>query len=113
MPQYLFPQAFLAADVSSSPLGPFIQALPIVVIFGIFYFLLFLPMQKQKKNQKQMLETLKTGDAVVTTGGIIGNITSLDGDTLTLRVKPDNIKLQFSRASVASLVSTVEVLPKA
>ncbi len=89
------------------------QALPIVVIFGIFYFLLFLPMQKQKKNQKQMLETLKTGDAVVTTGGIIGNITSLDGDTLTLRVKPDNIKLQFSRASVASLVSTVDVLPKA
>ncbi len=49
------------------------QALPIVVIFGIFYFLLFLPMQKQKKQQKKMLAELKTGDTVVTNGGIVGH----------------------------------------
>ena len=97
----------------ASPLGPFVQALPIVVIFGIFYFLLFLPMQKQKKNQKAMLEGLKPGDSVVTTGGIIGNITSMDGDTLIVRVKPDNVKLQFSRSSVSSLANAVDVAPKA
>jgi len=112
MPHYLLLPAVLLQS-SSSPLGPFVQALPIVVIFGIFYFLLFLPMQKQKKNQKNMLEGLKTGDAVVTTGGLIGNITSIDGDTLILRVKPDNIKLQFSRASVSSLVTPLDVIPKA
>lgn len=112
MPQYPFSPAFLLQS-SASPLGPFVQALPIVVIFGIFYFLLFLPMQKQKKNQKAMLDSLKTGDAVVTTGGLIGNITSIDGDTLILRVKPDNIKLQFSRAAVSSLVTPLEVSPKA
>ncbi len=99
--------------LQASPLGPFVQALPIVVIFGIFYFLLFLPMQKQKKNQKTMLESLKAGDAVVTNGGIIGSITSIDGDTLILRVKPDNVKLQFSRSAVSSLVVPVDVLPKA
>ena len=103
-------QAFLFLQANS--LGPFVQALPIVVIFGIFYFLLFLPMQKQKKNQKAMLEGLKTGDSVVTTGGIIGNITSIDGDTLIVRVKPDNVKLQFSRSSVASLVNAVDLAPK-
>ncbi|MDQ6678599.1 MAG: preprotein translocase subunit YajC [Acidobacteriota bacterium] len=105
----MFPALLLQAGL----LGPLTQALPIIVIFGIFYFLLFLPMQKQKKNQKLMLENLKAGDAVVTTGGIVGNITSIDGDTLILRVKPDNLKLQFSRSAVASLVNNVEVLPKA
>jgi len=111
MPTSFFLIAFLQAG--AGPLGPFIQALPIVVIFGIFYFLLFLPMQKQKKNQKSMLESLKPGDAVVTTGGIVGSITAIDGDTLILRVKPDNLKLQFSRSSVASMVVPVDGLTKA
>ncbi len=86
--------------------NPLLQALPIVVIFGIFYFLLFLPMQKQKKQQKAMLEALKPGDMVVTNGGIVGSITAVDADTLVLRVKPDNLKLQFTRSAVSSLVST-------
>jgi preprotein translocase subunit YajC len=83
-----------------------LQFLPIVVIFGIFYLLLFLPMQKQKKAQAKMLSELKSGDAVVTTGGIIGTITAVDGDTITLRVKPDNLKLQFARSAVSALVTS-------
>ncbi len=92
--------------LQASTLNPLAQALPIVVIFGIFYFLLFLPMQKQKKQQKQMLENLKTGDVVVTTGGLVGNVVALDSDTLILRVKPDNLKLQVARSAVSSLVNT-------
>lgn len=95
--------AFLLQTAAANPL---LQALPIVVIFGIFYFLLFLPMQKQKKQQKAMLEALKPGDTVVTNGGIVGSITAVDADTLVLRVKPDNVKLQFTRSAVSSLVST-------
>lgn len=79
---------------------------PIVLIFAIFYFLLFMPMQKQKKQQQKMLKELKSGDAVVTSGGIVGTITAIDNDTLVLRVKPDNLKLQFARSAVASLVAT-------
>ena len=82
------------------------QGLPIVLIFGIFYFLLFLPMQKQKKAQKKMLEELKTGDIVLTSGGMIWSITALDADTVVLRVKPDNLKLQFSRTAISSLIPT-------
>jgi preprotein translocase subunit YajC len=80
-----------------------LQFAPIVVIFGIFYLLLFLPMQKQKKAQAKMLAELKSGDAVVTTGGVVGTITALDSETITLRVKPDNLKLQFARSAVSAL----------
>jgi len=79
---------------------------PIVLIFAIFYFLLFLPMQKQKKQQQKMLRELKAGDAVVTSGGVVGTITAIDAETLILRVKPDNLKLQFARSAVSSLVAT-------
>ena len=52
--------------------------LPILLIFGIFYFLLFLPMQRQRKQTAKMLAGLQTGDNVVTSGGIVGTIVALD-----------------------------------
>lgn len=80
--------------------------LPIILIFAIFYFLLFLPMQRQKKQQKKMLEELQNGNVVLTSGGIVGTIIAIDkgDDTLVLRVKPDNIKLQVARSAVSNLV---------
>ena len=93
---------FLLQSSPSSLLG----LAPIVLIFAIFYFLLFLPMQKQKKQQQKMLRELQTGDAVVTSGGIVGTITAIDSETLILRVKPDNLKLQFARSAVSSLVAS-------
>ena len=81
--------------------------LPILLIFGIFYFLLFLPMQKQRRQQQKMLTSLQNGNTVVTNGGIVGTIVSIDGDdTLVLRVKPDNIKIQVARSAVSSVVSS-------
>jgi preprotein translocase subunit YajC len=80
--------------------------LPILLIFGIFYFLLFLPMQRQKKNQQKMLSSLQNGNTVLTSGGIVGTIISIgDDETLVLRVKPDNIKLQVARSAVSNLVT--------
>jgi preprotein translocase subunit YajC len=81
--------------------------LPIVAIFAIFYFLLFMPMQRQKKQTKQMLEGLQNGNVVQTTGGIVGTVVSISSsdDTLVIRVKPDNVKLQVARSAVAGLVS--------
>jgi preprotein translocase subunit YajC len=87
-----------------SAANPVASFLPLIAIVAIFYFLVFMPMQKQKKAQAQMLADLQTGAEVLTTGGIVGTIVSITGDLLILRVKPDNIKLQLSRASVASLV---------
>jgi preprotein translocase subunit YajC len=77
---------------------------PYILIGVVFYFLLFMPMQKQKKKQQRMLAELKSGDNVVTSGGIVGTITAVDSDTIVIRVKPDNLKLQFARSSVSALV---------
>jgi preprotein translocase subunit YajC len=91
-----------SAPSASSPLS----FLPIILIFGIFYFLLFLPMQRQKKQTQKMLAELENGNVVITSGGIVGSIVSMgDDDTVVLRVKPDNVKLQVSRSAVSSLVS--------
>src|SRR5215831_18285682 len=79
--------------------------LPVIFIVAIFYFLVFMPMQKQKKQQAAMLAGLQAGNEVVTTGGIVGTVISVSDQTLILRVKPDNIKLQVARSAVASLVN--------
>lgn len=84
--------------------NPIMGFLPILLIFGIFYFLLFLPMQRQRKQTQKMLAGLENGQTVVTSGGIVGTIVAIDNDTLVLRVKPDNIKLQVTRSAVSSLV---------
>jgi preprotein translocase subunit YajC len=93
-------------QTTPAPANSWMGFLPILLIFGIFYFLLFLPMQKQRKQQKQMLAGLQNGNTVVTSGGIVGTIVSIDGDdTLVLRVKPDNVKIQVARSAVSSVVS--------
>ena len=89
---------------AGSPLGSVANFLPILLIFGIFYFLLFLPMQRQRKQTQKMLAGLQNGNTVVTSGGIVGTIVAIENDdTLVLRVKPDNVKIQVSRSSVSSL----------
>lgn len=91
---------------SSAPAtNPVMSFLPLIFIVAIFYFLVFMPMQRQKKQQAQMLQSLQSGNEVLTTGGIVGTIVSITGDTLILRVKPDNIKLQVARSAVSSLVN--------
>ena len=75
-------------------------------MIAIFYFLLFLPMQRQKKQTAKMLAGLQNGDTVLTSGGIVGTIVTIDSDTVVLRIKPDNVKLQVARSAVSSLVSS-------
>lgn len=99
----MFLNLILQSSASGSSLLGF---LPILLIFGIFYFLLFLPMQRQKKNQQKMLTSLQNGNTVLTSGGIVGTIVSIgEDDTLILRVKPDNLKLQVARSAVSNLVT--------
>ncbi|MGI8959865.1 MAG: preprotein translocase subunit YajC [Bryobacteraceae bacterium] len=86
--------------------------LPVVLMIAIFYFLVFMPMRRQQKNQKEMLKSLVNGQTVVTSGGIIGTIVGVNDDTLILRVKPDNVKIQVSRSAVTNVVKTDEQTKK-
>jgi preprotein translocase subunit YajC len=86
--------------------------LPVVLMIAIFYFLVFMPMRRQQKNQKEMLKSLVNGQTVVTSGGIIGTIVVVSDDTLVLRVKPDNVKIQVSRSAVTNVVKTDEQAKK-
>jgi preprotein translocase subunit YajC len=95
----VFPNLLLQSTPNS-----LVGFLPILLIFAIFYFLLFLPMQRQKKQTQKMLRELQTGNVVLTSGGIVGTIVALEDDMVVLRVKPDNVKLQVARSAVSNLV---------
>jgi len=92
------------ATPAQGPLGAVGSFLPMIAIVAIFYFLVFMPMQKQKKEQAAMLASLAAGNEVVTSGGIVGTIVSISEESLILRVRPDNVKLQVARSAVASLM---------
>ena len=85
---------------------------PLVLIFAVFYFLLILPQQRRQKKWQVMLDALKTGDKVVTSGGLRGTIFAMKDDAVTLRVPPDNLKLEVSRASIVSVTTTGEETSK-
>jgi preprotein translocase subunit YajC len=79
--------------------------LMMVAIFGIFYVLLIMPQQRRQKKWQAMLSQIKSGDKVVTSGGLTGTVLSLKDDVLVLRLPPDNIKIEVTRASVVTLTT--------
>ena len=80
---------------------------PLVVMLAIFYFLLIAPMRKRQKQQEQMIAALKTGDRVVTAGGIYGTIVGIKDDRLTLRIA-DQVKIEITKSSVSGLDSSAD-----
>jgi preprotein translocase subunit YajC len=81
---------------------------PLIFIFGIFYFLLILPQQRRQKKWTAMLDALKTGDKVVTSGGLRGTIMALKDDSVHLRVPPNNIVVEVTKASVTQVTTSEE-----
>ncbi len=78
--------------------------MPIIILFAIFYFLLIRPQQKKAKAHREMINALKKGNRIITTGGIYGTITSLDDTTIGLEIA-EKVKIKISRGHVASLVT--------
>lgn len=78
---------------------------PLLLIFAVFYFLLILPQQRRQKKWQHMLQALKAGDKVVTSGGLRGTILSVKDDAVQLRVPPDNLRLEVARSAIVSLAA--------
>jgi len=82
--------------------GGLVTFLPLVLILLIFYFLLILPAQRRQKKTAEMLQALKSGDKVITTGGIYGTIVGLDKESVQLRVA-EQVKVKVARSAIAGL----------
>ncbi len=75
----------------------------IASIFFIFYFILIRPQQKMRKQHNEMLAALKTGDKIVTTGGIYGEITGIDNNAVTIEIAP-KVRIKITREAVSTVV---------
>ena len=85
------------------------QFIPLILIFVIFYFFLIRPQQKKVKEHKAMVEALKRGDKVITSGGITGTVERIiDNDKIEVEIA-NNVKVEIIRATgIQSLINTPE-----
>jgi preprotein translocase subunit YajC len=89
------------AQTGGAPSG-LVQFVPILLIFGIFYFLLLAPMRKRQKQHQAMVEALKRGDRVVTNGGLMGEVAAVEEKVVHLKLA-DNVKVRVLRSSIAGM----------
>lgn len=104
----MFADIVYAAEGAAQNTGAAGQGSPLnfilmmAAIFGVFYFLLIRPQSKRAKEHKNMLENLKKGDKVLTSGGIYGVIENIDGNTLTIKIA-ENVRIKVGRSGIAGL----------
>ena len=79
--------------------NPYVQLIPIALVFAIFYFIILLPTKQRQKKLKAFLDALKVGDRVVTSGGIYGSVTKIDGKTVQLQVA-DKVRIELSKNAI-------------
>jgi len=76
----------------------------ILVFIGIFYFLLIRPQQKRQKQEKEMLESLKAGDFILTRSGIYGKVLNIKDDVITVEVGADKVKMKMAKWAVYKIL---------
>src|SRR3979490_2284966 len=79
--------------------SPWLQLVPFVLVLGIFYFIILLPMKRKQKKVQEFLDSLKVGDRIVTTGGMYGQVTRLGEQSVQLQIA-DKIRIEVAKASI-------------
>jgi len=104
MNSILLPSMALALQLPSGNgiMGALTGLAPMLLIFVIFYVVLMLPMQRQRKALQQVIANLKKGDRVLTTGGLYGEVTAVEGATVMLRIA-DNVRVRVAKAAISGL----------
>ena len=94
--------AAMIFQASGGGFGGFL--IPLGLMFAIMYFLVIMPQQRQRKKMQAMLEELKAGDKVITSGGIYGTINGIDGDSVILKISSEpQVKIRIARAAIAQV----------
>jgi len=96
--------ALLLQAGGNSTTALLVQVLPIAAIFLVFYFLVIAPANKQKRKTQEMLNSLKKGDRVVTSGGIYGTVQGVEAEVVYLKIA-DNVKVKVARSAITSVVT--------
>lgn len=106
----MIPDIFVSLAQAPAPQAPGLESMlvPMVCIGVIFYFLIIRPQSKRQKEQTAMVSALKTGDKVITSGGIHGIIANVkEGNVLSLKIA-DNVKIEIDKSAVATVVKAAE-----
>jgi preprotein translocase subunit YajC len=78
--------------------------IPLGLMFAIMYFMVIMPQQRQRKKVQAMLAELKSGDKVITNGGIYGTVNGIDGDSVILKISSEpQVKIRIARAAIAQV----------
>ncbi len=102
--------ALLAQAQSPAPTGPgsgFGFFVPFIFIFIIMYFVMFRPQKKRQEQQQKLIASLKTGDRVITNGGIHGLISNVKDTTVIVKVA-DNVKIEMEKSAVTTVLKSAE-----
>jgi preprotein translocase subunit YajC len=83
--------------------NPIVSFVPMIVVIGILYFLIIRPQQQQAKAHRNLVDNLKTGDRVITLGGIHGTVTSIKGVIVQVKIA-DNVRVDVNRTAIAQVV---------
>lgn len=78
---------------------------PLILLFAVFYFLLIRPQQKRQRDHEKLIQTVKKGDQVVTSGGIHGVVANVKENTFTVRIA-DGVKVEVSKSSITNVTQT-------
>ncbi len=97
-----------AGEGGGSAGNQFAAFVPLILMVGIFYFLLIRPQQKKQKEHRTMLSNLQRGDVVITQGGLHGKITGITESVVTLEIA-EKVRVKIGRGYIAALVSKGEV----
>jgi preprotein translocase subunit YajC len=99
------------AQAADGGMGGFGSLLPLVLIFVVFYFLLIRPQQKKAKEHRAMLGVLRRGDRIVTSGGLIGKITRVNENELTVEIA-DDVRVRVVRSMISDVLAKTEPEPE-
>ena len=83
--------------------GGFSSLIPIILMFVIFYFLLIRPQQKKSKEHREMINRLKKGDRIITSGGLHGQVTAVSESTMTVEIA-DKVRVKIARGNVSQVI---------
>ena len=94
-----FPNLLAMATPSAGGASPWLQFIPFVLVLGIFYFVILLPMKRKQQKVQAFLNALKVNDRIITSGGIYGTITKVTDQSVQLQIA-NNVRIEVSRAAI-------------